>query len=45
MDFGALCMCLSMSLAAGSTHRLMLVFTLDGIFFSGCFPSWRIFSS
>ncbi len=25
-------MCLSMSLAAGSTHRLILVFSLDGIF-------------
>ncbi len=33
-------MCLSMSLAAGSTHRLILVFSLDGIFFSGCFPSF-----
>lgn len=33
-------MCLSMSLAAGSTHRLLLVFSLDGIFFSGCFPSF-----
>ncbi len=33
-------MCLSMSLAAVSTHRLILVFSLDGIFFSGCLPSF-----